>query len=168
VLTGSYDGTAKVWDATTGSVLLNLQGHGSAVSSASFNRDGTRIVTSSFDGTARVWDARTGAELLNLNVLTLYGHKGQVNSGSFSPDEAESRVVTSGYDGTARVWDAKHGAELLTLKGPKGSLAFATFSPDGTRILTGGLETPVQIWDSRPFRDTQPLEPELALPPRPK
>jgi WD40 repeat protein len=44
--------------ASTGTEVLSLKGHGSAVTSASFSPDGWRIVTSSHDGTAKVWDAR--------------------------------------------------------------------------------------------------------------
>ncbi|HJZ54208.1 MAG TPA: hypothetical protein VKE74_04590, partial [Gemmataceae bacterium] len=58
VVTGSYDRTARVWDAKTGTEVLTLQGHTGVVSSASFSVDGTRVVTGSWDKTARVWDAR--------------------------------------------------------------------------------------------------------------
>ena len=42
-----WDKTAKVWDARTGTPLLELKGHTGAVTSASFSPDGTRIVTGS-------------------------------------------------------------------------------------------------------------------------
>jgi len=87
-------------DRLCDSSLLTLQGHTSAVSSASFSGDGTRVVTGSRDTTARVWDGRTGAE-----VLTLKGHTGPVNSASFSADG--TRVVTGSRDTTAKVWDAR-------------------------------------------------------------
>jgi hypothetical protein len=59
IVTGSQDGTAKVWDARTGTPLLELHD----VGNAAFSLDGTRIVTGSVDGTEKVWDARTGQEL---------------------------------------------------------------------------------------------------------
>jgi hypothetical protein len=52
-----------VWDARTGTPLLELKGHTNAVWSVAFSPDGTRIVTGSADQTAKVWDARTGQEL---------------------------------------------------------------------------------------------------------
>ena len=60
IVTASYDGTAKVWDAATGTLLHDLKGHSDWVRSAAYNRDGTRIVTASSDGTAKIWDASTG------------------------------------------------------------------------------------------------------------
>ena len=73
IVTGSDDKTAKVWDARTGTPLLDLKGHTGGVTSVSFSPDGTRIVTGSEDKTAKVWDARTGTPLLELK-----GHTGAV------------------------------------------------------------------------------------------
>jgi WD40 repeat protein len=41
IATGSGDKTAKVWDARTGTPLLDLKGHMAAVLSVSFSPDGT-------------------------------------------------------------------------------------------------------------------------------
>jgi eukaryotic-like serine/threonine-protein kinase len=59
--TGSFDGTAKVWDAARGRELLTLKGHTGGVSSLSWSPDGMRLVTASGDATAMVWEA-AGAE----------------------------------------------------------------------------------------------------------
>jgi hypothetical protein len=68
------------------------------LSSASFSRDGTRIVTCAVDQTAKVWDARTGIPLLELQGPALPGQRA-----SFSADG--TRIVTCGRD--AKVWDAR-------------------------------------------------------------
>ena len=52
IVTASWDGTAKVWDAESGAELLTLKGHAAQVTSASFSPDGSRIVTGSVDNTA--------------------------------------------------------------------------------------------------------------------
>ena len=59
-----------------------------AVQSAAFSPDGSRIVTASWDKTARIWDAATGKE-----IAVLRGHEGAVCSAAFSPDG--SRIVTA-------------------------------------------------------------------------
>ncbi len=53
--TASFDGTAKVWNVTTGQELLTLTGHQGGVTGVVFSPDGTRLVTTSQDGTARVY-----------------------------------------------------------------------------------------------------------------
>jgi serine/threonine protein kinase len=105
IVTGSSDKTAKVWDARTGTPLLELKGHTLWVSSVAFSPDGTRIVTGSHDKTAKVWDARTGTPQLELN-----GHTRPVKSVAFSPDG--TRIITGSYDKTAKVWDARTRQEL--------------------------------------------------------
>jgi WD40 repeat protein len=49
VVTGSYDGTAKLWSAQSGESMFTLEGHDSEVNSASFSQDGALLVTGSDD-----------------------------------------------------------------------------------------------------------------------
>ncbi len=56
IVTANDNGTARIWDTTTGAQLAVLSGHQHAVLSAAFSPDGTRVVTASEDGTARIWD----------------------------------------------------------------------------------------------------------------
>jgi WD40 repeat protein len=50
------------------------------------------------------------------------------------------------------VWDAKTGAEALTLKGHTDRVLSASFSPDGTRIVTASDDSTARVWDARPLR----------------
>jgi hypothetical protein len=104
IVTGSNDGTAKVWDAANGKPLLTLAGHIEQVWSAVFSPDGRRILTGSPDGTAKLWDATNGKEL-----LTLRGHAGDVRA-SFSPDGR--RIATASWDHNAKVWEAASPAQV--------------------------------------------------------
>jgi WD40 repeat protein len=97
ILTASYDGTARVWDAGTGSELTILSGHTGRVECAAWSPDGQRIVTASGDGTARMWDAESGTELTKLA-----GHQAEVRHAAW--DRTGQRVVTASFDGTARVF----------------------------------------------------------------
>jgi WD40 repeat protein len=97
ILTASWDGTARLWDAETGAPGPVLRGHEDPVESAVFSPDGRRIVTASPDRTARLWDAETGAP-----GPVLRGHEDPVESAVFSPDGR--RIVTASEDHTARLW----------------------------------------------------------------
>ncbi|HYT78086.1 MAG TPA: WD40 repeat domain-containing protein, partial [Actinomycetota bacterium] len=46
-------------------------------------------------------------------------------------------VATTHNDGTVRMWDAATGEELHVLRGHRGPVAHATFSPDGRWLATG-------------------------------
>jgi hypothetical protein len=102
VLTGSLDGTARLWDAQTGQELRRFEGHTEPVSSVAFSPDGRQVLTGSSDKTARLWDAQTGQELRRFE-----GHTKAVWAVAFSPDGRQ--VLTGSSDDTARLWDAQSG-----------------------------------------------------------
>jgi WD40 repeat protein len=56
VLTGSFDKTARLWDASTGKEIRAFKGHEGIVISVAFSPDGARALTGSGDKTARRWD----------------------------------------------------------------------------------------------------------------
>jgi WD40 repeat protein len=51
----------------------------------------------------------------------------------------------AGADYTVRVWDAGTGTALATLAGHSYVVSTATFSPDGTRVLTGSWDGTARI-----------------------
>jgi WD40 repeat protein/transcriptional regulator with XRE-family HTH domain len=158
IATASQDKTAKIWNATTGELLLTLRGHSASVNGIAYSPDGKHIATTSDDHTARLWDAATGEEL-----LTLSGHTDWVYRIAFSPDG--TRLVTTSNDKTARVWDAQTGKELLTFT-RHGDVVFdAAFSPDEKRIATCGFDGTVRIWDSSSGEEllVLPIEKEIPM-----
>ena len=142
MVTGSYDGSAKVWDTGNGNELLSLTGHKDKLTSVAFSPEGQRIVTGSWDNTAKVWKADDGR-----GVLTLQGHTGRIHAVAFSPDGR--RIVTASDDRTTRIWEAASGKELLTFKNNLGLGAAwsVAFSPDGQKVLTGGNDLTARIWE---------------------
>ena len=59
----------RVWDASTGATLQQLNGHTDGVESVAFshNGHGIHIVSGSSDMSIRIWDASKGAALQQLN-----------------------------------------------------------------------------------------------------
>jgi tetratricopeptide (TPR) repeat protein len=141
IVTGSRDGTAKVWETASGTELFTLKGHTDTVFSVAFSPDGQRIVTGSHDYTAKIWNAANGQEINTLN-----GHRSMVYSVAFSPDGR--RIVTGSDDSTAKVWEAASGRELLTLTGHSGGVVSVAFSPDGQRIVTGSRDHTARVWQA--------------------
>ena len=97
VLTGSADGTAKLWDAENGHIIKTLQSHEKAVNSVSFSfPSGHQILTAGTDGSVKLWDTdslHSGDE-----VMTLLCDEDQpIYSAVFSPDG--KNVLTGGKEG---------------------------------------------------------------------
>ena len=97
IVTASWDGTAKVWDAETGRELSTLIGHDGGVGSVAWSLGGQRILTGSVNNIAKTWDAVTGKEL-----MTLTGHDHWVSSVSWMPEG--KRIATGGKYGLVQVY----------------------------------------------------------------
>lgn len=143
VLTGSADGTARIWNVWDGGLVRTLSGHTGQVMSAVFSPDGEYALTgaSAPDNTARIWN------LLDGSVLeTLSGHTGSVNSVAFSPDGTQA--LTGSSDTTARLWNVSDGTVVRTFSGHTGEVQAVALSPDGMKVLTGSSDGTARIWNA--------------------
>src|ERR1017187_10149070 len=95
ILTGSWDQTARLWDAATGREIRRFLGHTARVSSVAFSPDGRQILTGSWDQTARLWDIATGKEVRRFQDHTTVERRipggteiydPLINAVAFSPD----------------------------------------------------------------------------------
>ncbi|RDW85430.1 hypothetical protein BP5796_03755 [Coleophoma crateriformis] len=141
VVSGSWDKTVRLWDATTGALLQMLEGHTDVVESVAFSPDGKQVVSGSWDRTVRLWDAPTGVLL-----QTLKGHSYVVKSVAFSPDGKQ--ILSGSSDQTVRLWDAATGALLQTLEGHTDMVESVAFSPDGKQVVSGSWDKTVRLWDT--------------------
>ncbi|MCL4206672.1 MAG: protein kinase [Pirellulaceae bacterium] len=140
IATGSWDTTAKIWDAEQGLVRRRLVGHDGFVNDVVFSPKGDRVATASDDRTAALWDIETGQELVRLT-----GHQDRIRSVAFSPDG--QRVVTASNDKTARIWDTETGHPLHVLTAHDQGVLCAAYSPDGRWVITGGEDNQALVWD---------------------
>jgi hypothetical protein len=78
VVSGSGDGTVKVWQASTGRLVADCVGHRRGVLSVAFSPDSRWVVSGGEDGTVKVWEASTGrlvADCVGLFWSRKKGHK---------------------------------------------------------------------------------------------
>jgi F-box and WD-40 domain protein CDC4 len=100
VVSGSRDGTIRLWILESGQLQLRsiLCGHTAEVRNVQVHGD--VIVSGSYDADARVWSAETG-ECLHI----LHGHRSHVHGVAYDG----KRVATSSTDGDIRMWDSETG-----------------------------------------------------------
>ena len=141
VLTASKDGTARIWDLSSGRQLqIVSEPTGEALNDAWFSPDGTQIVTASNDGTARIWNVATGA------LLETLSEPGQspVYNAAFSPT-GTLLVTCSGS--AAVIWSAKTGQQLTEF--PYGTtFSDCEFSPDSSEVVTAGSDGQTRIFST--------------------
>jgi WD40 repeat protein len=63
---------------------------------------------------------------------------------SFSPDG--KRLATGSEDMTAKLWDAGTGKELMSLSGHGAAVGSVTWSADGKRLATAGVDGIVEVY----------------------
>lgn len=141
-LTGSFDGTAKLWDVQSGREIRTFAGHNFHVTAVNFSPNGRYVLTGSRDRTAKLWDVRNGQV-----VRTFVGHAGEIYAAIFSPDGRY--VLTGSTDKAAKLWDTQSGQVTSTFYGHARTISSVAFSPDGSYILTGSDDGTAKIWNLR-------------------
>jgi WD40 repeat protein len=136
--TASNDRTVKLWNASTGELIFDLQGQ--SISNPhvhlAFSPDGGRFASGSGNNEVRVWDVATGRE-----VFTLVGHSQPIFNAIFSPDGRH--LASADRDGVVKVWDLadlkqRSSAPRYTLTQQSLGVWCLAFSPDGQRLAVGG------------------------------
>ena len=141
LLTGSEDGTLKLWDLATTRLVRTFSGHKGEVTVVALSPDGSRALSGGKDKTIRLWEVATGRL-----IRTIYAHldsSSDVGSVAFSPN-GRRLLSSSRGEGAAKLWDADTGRLVRTFRHSTKSafhsnVTAAVFSPDGTRVATGGV-----------------------------
>ncbi|XP_041445598.1 F-box/WD repeat-containing protein 7-like [Xenopus laevis] len=109
IISGSADGTVKVWNGESGESLHTLCGHIDPVSCVFIHE--RRVESGSRDHTIRIWDIETGQ---CLDVLTV-----QLHNITYIHYDGERVVSVDGTDsGTLNFWDPKTQSCLITFPSP--------------------------------------------------
>lgn len=162
IATTAQDGKVVLWSAGEGFATPHpLEGHRLGVIGAGFSRDSRCLVTTSNDLSVRVWDlsAFRLAETVDRGL-----GRGAIHAVAFSP--GNWLLATGGYDTSVRLWqlqscDAKTMARphrageanqydrflVDELRGHPSGVASIAFSPDGARLVTGGLDGVLRVWE---------------------
>ena len=100
---GFADPAIRVWDAATGRLLRQLEGHTAWVCKLVFSRDGRQLISAASDQTIRFWDTSTWTETQRAR-----GHSDEVYAVAISP--TEELVASASKDGDLMLWKADGGS----------------------------------------------------------
>jgi WD40 repeat protein len=145
LVTATYDGRLRVWDASSGAPRTGVKQTGEGSLVVAVSADGLIIATGGESNVIRLWDQglRQTAEL--------EGHTHWVRALAFMPPGSGpgDTLVSAGADGVAYLWTSLTTAAIPTALGQRSSLMRSlAISPDGETIATGNAEGQVILWDS--------------------
>lgn len=138
ILTGSRDGSIRLWNRLDGTVTLRWVAHQRYVAALAVSSDGKRCL--SFGAGALVEsDLKTGGPRLAWDR-----HQAPVLAAAWLP--AGERLVSSSADGTIRLWNTATGRTECQFPLPPQGLAghALAISPDGAHLAVGGY---CNVWE---------------------
>jgi WD40 repeat protein len=145
IVTGSEDGTAKVWDLDPDRELLTRSDQGrdprNGIHSVDHSREGGLFVSASWE-TVKVWRSD------NLSLVSTV-ERGNQSKAAISPDGQQIATPRS-------VWNAKTGEKIHDLDDQADEFAPCAFSPDG-RFLATAKKNQVRVWNAETYQELAPL-----------
>ena len=155
VIMRSQDGPLQAWEylpAGSARAVPLQNSREDALSPFAFSSAADRVTGILRNKARAVWDLRTGEQV---GQLDLTSESIMRFTGNASPDGR--RFLCGTADGKAVAWDVASGRPVLSILAARGvPTRVATYSPDGTRILTVN-DAELRMWDAATGEPRSPV-----------
>jgi hypothetical protein len=142
-LSGSEDGTVRLWDVPTGQSLRIFRGHVPRVVAVAISADGKRGLSADEGTLVRLWNLETG------EVVNRFDSPNGVAALALS---ADGKRVLCGCasvamkDPSVLLWDADTGQRIASFRGHSDTVLSVAFSPEERFLASGGADKRVFRW----------------------
>ncbi len=140
IVYGGEDAVVRVWDVELDRVVAVVKKEGTHVGRLAITPDGRYAVFA--EGSATYWDLEKSRKLARLR-----GHTGYVCCAAIT---ANGGMMATGADnGEIFLWKRGSGKPIMRLEGLCEQVECLAFTKDETRLLSGGWEPGIRVWDVR-------------------
>ena len=159
-VSGSNDGTLRLWNTNTGETIRTFGEHLNAVTCVAVLPDGN-FVSGSRDTTLHLWNTNTG------HIRMFRGHTNTVSCIAVLPN---GNIVSGSEDGTLRLWNTNTGKVIRIFRGyPPHFVTSIAVLPDGN-FVSGSEDNTLRLWNTNTgeviqnFEDTHAVRSVAVLP----
>ncbi|KAK0206513.1 WD40-repeat-containing domain protein [Desarmillaria ectypa] len=148
---GYADGSIRLWDSGSGSVISIFNGHKKSVMALAFDEEGTRLASGSQDTDLIVWDVVAEAGLFRLR-----GHRDQItaihflkmadNLPSTSNASLSGFLLTISKDTFLKFWDLSTQHCVQTVIAHRSDIWAMDLNTNQNLIFTGSGEGELKAW----------------------
>jgi U3 small nucleolar RNA-associated protein 12 len=149
---GYVDGSVRVWDLRSGTVLVTFNGHKSGITALKFDSSGTRLASGSRDSNIVIWDL-----VGEVGLYRLRSHRDQVTALEFLGSD-DQWLVSTAKDGLIKLWnlEVQHCVEThVSHRGECWSMAIEKINQEEEHeddetdavIVTSGATKDLKFWN---------------------
>ena len=141
LVTGGFDGMARIIEVSSGQLLKELTGHTDAINAVAISGDDRWLVTGSHDKTAILWNLADATK-----VRTFQGHTAPLLAVALNP--RGTLIASAGRDNIVRIWNAETGDSLHAMVGHGDLVEMLAFSPKNSDLSSASWDGTIRVWDA--------------------
>jgi serine/threonine protein kinase len=136
LVSGSNDGTTKVWNLSTGEEISTLYSSYPAIKSVLIGLNG-KILVIGTEQEIKLIELLTGKEIYTINT--------PVRCLAIRPD---GQLLVGGSDTAVKVWEMTTGKHIRTIQKHSGSVTSVASSPDMRTLVSGGTDNTIKVYST--------------------
>ncbi|KAG8845693.1 hypothetical protein FRB96_002287 [Tulasnella sp. 330] len=147
---GYADGSVRLWDLKTGTVIVTFNGHKKSVTVLAFDEQGARLASASQDTEIILWDVEAETGLFRLR-----GHRGALTALRFvvpptatstSTTTAPGYLISGARDTFIKLWDLTTQHCIQTIVAHQSEIWSLDVDPTNDIMLTGTNDAELKAW----------------------
>jgi len=142
-LTGSWDGTLRLWDLKKGVTSRRFVSHTRDVLAVAFSPDNRQIASGGRDKNLKIWNTVGECKF----TVEQNAHTDWVSCVKFYQDTKNPIVVSASWDKTIKVWDNQTMSLKHTFVGHKAQINSLDMAPKTSYLASGGKDGLAIIWN---------------------